>query len=192
MGPRSSGTSAPPATARVLAGQPAPRRSPAARSALSRGNRRRREPLRPRHAPQAPAGAVVPAAPGDGAAPGARALAAGARLRRRGARDLHGAAAEGRRAGPRGSEPGAPGDRAHPRLRLPADGAAVRALGAVRRARAASRSVADRGRAVPGDVRRAAVRGRQRRTLLELLHLLRLARLRAAVRLLACAAPTSG
>ena len=45
---------------------------------------------------------------------------------------------------------------------------------------AAPGAVADRRLAVPGGVRRAALRGRQRRTLLQLLPLLRLARLRAA------------
>ena len=65
-------------------------------------------------------------------------------------------------------------------VRLPADGAAVRALGPVRRARAAPGALADRRLAVPGRVRRADLRRRQRRTLLQLLPLLRLARLRAA------------
>ena len=65
-------------------------------------------------------------------------------------------------------------------VRLPAHRAAVRALGPVRRARPATGAVADRRLAVPGRVRRADLRGRQRRTLLQLLPLLRLARVRAS------------
>ena len=57
-------------------------------------------------------------------------------------------------------------------------GAAVRALGPVRVARRAPRPVADRLVAVPGDGRRADLRARQRRDVLELLHLLRHARVR--------------
>ena len=65
---------------------------------------------------------------------------------------------------------------------LPADGAAVRALGPVRRARAAPGPDADRRLAVPGRVRRADLRARQRRTLLELLPLLWLAGVRDLLR----------
>ncbi len=110
------------------------------------------------------------------------------------ARDLHGARAQG------GACTGSVAPcttrftrpNTDPRLRLPADRAAVRALGPLRRARAAPRPVAHRRLAVPGRVRRADLRGGQRRTLLQLLHLLRLARLRAVLRLLAALRATSG
>ena len=76
-------------------------------------------------------------------------------------------------------------------VRLPADRAAVRALGPLRRARAAPRAVADRRLAVPGRVRRAALRRGQRRTLLQLLPVLWLARVRDLLRLLAARRATS-
>ena len=88
MGPRSPRTSAPPARAAVgaaIRGPSAPRRG-----ALDRrrgrgavGGDGATRALRSRHAPQAPAGAVVPAAHGDGAARWRASLvAAGAGLRR--------------------------------------------------------------------------------------------------------------
>jgi hypothetical protein len=51
-------------------------------------------------------------------------------------------------------------------------------------ARALRRSLPDRGVALPGRLRRADLRGRQRRALPQLLPLLRLARLRTALRVL--------
>ena len=54
-----------------------------------------------------------------------------------------------------------------------------------------ARADAHRRLALPGHVRRAALRARQRRTLLQLLPLLRLARLRAALRLRCCGCSTS-
>ena len=65
------------------------------------------------------------------------------------------------------------GDARERRVRLAGHGAAVRALRAVLVARRAARLGADRLVAVPGDGRRAGVRGRERRAVLELLHLLR-------------------
>ena len=70
-------------------------------------------------------------------------------------------------------------------IRLPFDRAAVRPLGAVCGPLAAPGALADRRIAVPGRVRRADIRRGQRRTVLELLHLLRLAGVRAAVRVIA-------
>ena len=114
----------------------------------------------------------------------ARRLAARARPRRRLPGDLHRAAAEGPRARPRARRAIAFTRRGEfVAVRLPRHRAAVRALRAVRRPRPASRSDADRRIAVPGHVRRAAVRRRQRRAVLQLLHLLRHARLRAALRI---------
>ena len=90
------------------------------------------------------------------------AVAAGARLRRRVGRAVHGAAAEGARQGRLRARRGGPlrlrPDAGLPRLRLPADGAAVRALGPLRRALAPARADAHRRLAVPGDDRRARVR----------------------------------
>ncbi len=80
------------------------------------------------------------------------------------------------------------GDEAVPALRLPVDGAAVRQLGPLRRALAAARPAADRRFPVRGGPRRADLRRRQRRTLLQLLPLLRLAGLRAPLHLLVASA----
>ncbi len=74
-----------------------PRQRPGDGSALSVASATRGA-LRPRHPPQAPAGAVVAAAHVHGLAGGAGGVAARARLRRRGAGDLHGAGAQGSRA----------------------------------------------------------------------------------------------
>ena len=157
------------------------------------GSRRdsiRRGARRPRHPQQAPAGAARSCCAWRRCAARLRVVvAARARLRRGRAGDLH-------RAGPQGSGPWVSVEREQraarhrtlPAVRLPAHRAAVRALGAVRRARAAARALADRRLAVPGRLRRADLRGRQRRTLLELLPLLRLARVRAALRVLAARA----
>src|SRR6185437_5425419 len=90
------------------------------------GRDRAQGDLRPRHAPQAPTGALVLASDVDRAALRARGLAAGARLRRRRARDLHVARAQVARA--RRSRPiarGAARNRTDPAVRLSADGAAV-------------------------------------------------------------------
>ncbi len=122
--------------------------------------------LRAGHAPQALAGDLVPAARGDGAARGAGADAAGARLRGSGAGDLHGAGAEGGGAERSERARRLRGDQEHPGVCLPADGAAVCALGAVRGGGAAAGHGADRGLALPGDVRGAAVRAGQRPALL--------------------------
>ena len=209
MRPRSSGTSAPlPSGKSSTPAAPASEPRELTRAQLTRerltrerltggtsravGVDRETRALRSRHAPQAPAGTVVPAAHGHCAAPGARRVAARARLRGSRARDLHRAASEGGRARPRPARLGAARNRTHPGVRIPVDGAAVRALGPVRRAGAAAGPVADRRVAVPGRVRSAGVRRRQRRTLLELLPLLRLARVCAAVRVLAARAATSG
>ena len=116
-------------------------------------------------------------------------LAAGARLRRRLRGDLHRADAQGGAARRRWAV-GTPSTR--PRhyvaVRLPRHRAAVRALGPVRRprrapgpARASSPSL------FQVDGRRAALRGRQRRAVLELLHLLRLAVLRDRLSSARCA-----
>ena len=103
-----------------------------------------------------------------------------------GARDLHRAGAQGSRPRDgRACSNALHGTEAVPAVRLPAHGAAVRALGPLRRARPAARAAADRRLAVPGRVRRADLRGRQRRTLLQLLPVLRLARVRDLLRVLA-------
>ncbi len=68
---------------------------------------------------------------------------------------------------------------------LPRHSPPVRALGSLCRARRAAGTVADRREPFRGDVRRPAVRGCQRSAVLELLHLLWVARIRPAVRLVA-------
>ncbi len=68
------------------------------------------------------------------------------------------------------------------RLRLPGDRAAVRPLRPLRRARPAPGPAEDRHLALPVHGRRADLRGRQRRAVLELLHLLRDAVLRDRLR----------
>ncbi len=83
---------------------------------------------RTRHPPQAPAGALLPAANVDAAPGRARALAARTRLRRPRAGDLHGAAAQGSGARQRESEHRCAWHRTVPALRLSADRAAVRPL----------------------------------------------------------------
>ena len=74
-------------------------------------------------------------------------------------------------------------DEGEHRLRLPRHRAALRALEPLRGARAAAGPAADRLLAVPGDGRRADLRARQGRAVLELLHLLRHADLRDRLRL---------
>ena len=114
--------------------------------------------------------------------------------------DPHRAVPEGRAEGRVGLRGVAAGGAGHRRLRLPRRGAAVRALGPVRRPRLAAGPRAHRLGADPDDARDADLRPRQRRALLQLLHLLRLAvllgrlRLDAALRLRArsparCCAP---
>ena len=76
-----------------------------------------------------------------------------------------------------------------PRLRLPADRPAVRALGPLRRALAAARPHPHRRLALPGDDRRACVLARERPYVLQLLHLLRLARARDRHDLVAALGP---
>ena len=133
--------------------------------------------------PQAAAAAVVPAARRDAAQRRAHRHAAGARLRGRVRGDLHRADGQGvhplRRLGLAallrgGEEPD--------RVRLPGDRAAVRPLRRLRRARPAPGPAEDRHLAVPGDRGGADLRRRQRREVLELLHLLRHAVLRDRLR----------
>ena len=133
--------------------------------------------------PQAAAAALVPAARRDAAQRRPDRHAAGARLRGRVRGDLHRADAQGahplRRLGLArllrgGQEPD--------RVRLSGDRAAVRPLRPLRRARAAPGPAEDRHLAVPGDRGGADLRRRQRRAVLELLHLLRHAVLRDRLR----------
>ena len=141
----------------------------------------RREPSDARHAPQALAGAVVPVAGGH--------ARRAARVLTLLALDFAGLAAAIFTAlvlkAAVLSEVSAHGayeeTREHPGVRLPADGAAVRALGPVRGAGAAAGDGADRGVPLPGDVRGADLRAGERRALLQLLHLLGLAGVCAAV-----------
>ena len=92
--------------------------------------------------------------------------------------DVHRARAQGSGPRPRAGRALARNHRTLPAVRVPAHRAAVRALRAVRAARAAPRPLAHRRLAVPGRVRRADLRRRQRRTLLQLLPLLEHARVR--------------
>ena len=202
MGPRSTRTSAPPAPrapARRAAGRPpprspaAPRRATVAGALGAVGGHRAPRALRSRHAPQAPAGAVVPAA--------------------------HGHRCGAWRAWSRCSRSTSPGvalaiftalvlkevvtatSTREQRLCTTTEHFLPFAylLTALLFARsglyaergAAPRALADRRLAVPGRVRRADLRGRQRRTLLQLLPLLRLARVRALLRRPRSAAATS-
>ena len=110
-------------------------------------------------------------------------IAAGARPRGPVRRDLHGADDQGGGApGLVGVEPVLARDQEHDRVRLPGDGAAVRPLRALRRPGRAAGPAAHRLLAVPGDGRDADLRPGQRRALLELLHLLRLAGVRDRLR----------
>ena len=154
-------------TARHLRRPPVEELEPVADAPRTPSRRRRaRLPLRARRRaaargrpPQAPAGALVPAADGD-AAPGvAGGLAAGAGLRRPAGGAGRRADGQGRPARRRVGLGGvAARGAADDRLRLPGHRAAVRALRPVRRALAAPGHRADRVLAVPGDGRLADLR----------------------------------
>ncbi len=139
-----------------------------------------------------PPAAVVPAAARDAATGRPRRVAAGPRPHRRRRRAVHGSGSQELRSRDLGRLDRLARDPPLGLVRLPDHGADVRARRPVRGPPATPRTRADRHRAVPGHRDLARLRAGQRRALLELLHLLRLAVLRHRVHRHAARASSAG
>ena len=118
-------------------------------------------------------------------------LAAGGRLRGGLRRDLHRAGAQGRGPRRRRRARGRRPDARDRRLRLPRHRPALRAVDLYARRSVRPGLTRIVAVALPGHARRARLRARQRRAVLELLHLLRLAGLRRRSTSAACASSTT-